>query len=531
MSPRYSIVTPVYDPPDYALREMIESVVDQTFTDWELILVDDRSPSPHVLQMLRAAELADPRIRVIERVENGGIVAASNDGIAAASGEWIVLLDHDDLLVRHALERVTHVLEGDAEIDYLYTDEDKVDDDGRFSEAFYKPDWSPERLRSQNYCCHLSVLRKTIVDDIGGFRDGFDGSQDHDLILRVTEKARRIHHIPEVLYHWRILPTSAAASSEAKPYAVEAGRRAVQEHCDRVGIPADVEAQFPPGNYRVRRRLRGEPLVSIVIPTRGSSGRVWGVERNYVIEAVRSIVEQATYQNVEFVVVADESTPEVVPRALERLAGDRLKLVWYDRPFNFAEKMNLGRLHSSGEVLLLLNDDVEVVTPDFIEVMAAIAQEPDVGSVGAKLLYADDTLQHAGHLYNGDALHLFSGWSSDWPGPSSMLVINRECIGVTAACLAIRPEVWDDVGGMCNDFFASFNDVDLALKLHESGYRNVWTPQAVLHHFESVTRNPTVSQKERDLLFYRWEPWLDNDPFGNPNLEPKRQDWMPRGAR
>ena len=193
--------------------------------------------------------------------------------------------------------------------------------------------------------------------------------------------------------------------------------------------------------------------------------------------------------------------------------------------------MNIGRLHSSGEVLLLLNDDVELVTPDFIEVMAALALEPDVGSVGAKLMYADGTIQHAGHYYNGDAYHLFTGWSSDWPGPSSMLVINRECIGVTAACLAIRPEVWDDVGGMCDDFFASFNDVDLALKLHESGYRTVWTPQAVLFHFESVTRDPTVSQREVNLLHRRWEASLHLDPYGNPNLEPKRQDWMPRGAR
>ena len=531
MTPRFSIVTPVYDPPEDALRDMIASVVDQTCGDWELILVDDRSPSPHVLEVLRAAAASDERIRVIERAENGRIVAASNDGLAAAVGEWIVLLDHDDLLARTALRRAADALDADPEIDYLYTDEDKVDMHGRHRDAFYKPDWSPERLRSQNYCCHMSVLRRSIVDEVGGFRDGFDGSQDHDLILRVTERSRKVHHIPEVLYHWRMLPTSAAASSEAKPYAVEAGRRAVEEHCTRVGIPATVEAQEPPGNYRVRRRLPEDTLVSIIIPTNGSKGRVWGVERYFVVEAVRSIVERATHENVEFVVVADEGTPDVVERALHRLAGDRLRLVRYDKPFNFADKCNVGRLHATGDVLLLLNDDVEVVTPDFIEVMAALALDDGVGSVGAKLLYHDGTLQHAGHLYNGDALHMFSGWASDWPGPSSMLVINRECIGVTAACLAIRPEVWDDVGGMNPDFFASFNDVDLALKLHESGYRNVWTPQAVLYHFESVTRDPSVSIKEVDLLMYRWEAWLHDDPYGNPNLEPKRQDWVPRGGR
>src|SRR6478735_4120432 len=310
MTPRFSIVTPVYDPPEDALTEMIRSVRRQTRGDWELILVDDRSPSAHVLEILRQAAADEPRIKLLERPVNGGIVAASNDGIAAADGDWIVLLDHDDLLARHALQRAAEALDADPEIDYLYTDEDKVDPDGRRRDAFYKPDWSPERLRSQNYCCHMSVLRRSIVDDVGGFRDGFDGSQDHDLVLRVTERARKVHHIPEVLYHWRMLPTSAAASSEAKPYAVEAGRRAVEEHCARVGIPAVVEAQEPPGNYRVRRQLRDDPLVSIIIPTRGSHGRVWGVERVYVIEAVRSIVEQATYQNVEFVVVVDDGTPD-----------------------------------------------------------------------------------------------------------------------------------------------------------------------------------------------------------------------------
>jgi glycosyltransferase involved in cell wall biosynthesis len=531
MTPRFSIVTPVYDPPEDALRAAIRSVIDQSFGDWELILVDDASPAPHVLEVLHEARAADPRIVVVERPANGGIVAASNDGLDRARGEWIVLFDHDDLLVFDALAKVESALRADEEIDYLYTDEDKIDEHGRLSQAFYKPDWSPERLRSQNYCCHISALRRSIVEEVGGFRDGFDGSQDHDLVLRVTERARKVHHIPEVLYHWRILPTSAAASAEAKPYAVEAGRRAVQEHCDRVGIPAEVEAQFPPGNYRVRRRVQGDPLVSIVIPTRGSKGRVWGVERYYVLEAVRSVVEQATYDNYELVVVADEPTPDVVVRGLEQLAGDRLKLVWYDRPFNFAEKMNVGRISASGEVLLLLNDDVEVVTPDFIEVLVALAQEPGVGSAGAKLLYSDGTLQHAGHYYNGDCFHAFAGWDSSFPGPHSMLVINRECIGVTAACMAIRTDVWDDVGGMCDEFFASFNDVDLALKLRESGYRTVWTPQAVLHHFESVTRNPTVSQSEVDLLHHRWGPWLSNDPYGNPNLEPKRQDWVPRGAR
>jgi len=530
MSPRFSIITPVYDPPPDVLVAMIDSVLSQTFTGWELILVDDVSLSPHVRQILDAAA-SDPRIHSVRRESNGGIVAASNDGLAAATGDFIVLLDHDDLLVFDALAVVEAALSADDTIDYLYSDEDKINAEGHLEQEFYKPDWSPERLRSQNYCCHLSVLRRSLVEELGGFRYGFDGSQDHDLILRVTENARGIHHVPRVLYHWRILPTSAAASSEAKPYAIEAGRRAVQDHCDRVGIDAVVENTQYPGNYRVRRRVKGNPLVSIIIPTCGSKGRVWGVERYYIVDAIRSILETATYANLEFVVVVDTHTPPIVISALEQLLGDRLVLVWFDEEFNFAQKMNLGRVHSSGDVLLLLNDDVEIVSPDFIEVLVALAQEPDVGSVGAKLLYSDGTLQHAGHYYNTMARHFYGHWSGDYHGPHAMLAINRECIGVTAACLAIRPEVWDEVGGMTTSFPNSFNDVDLALKLHTSGYRTVWTPHAVLYHLESVTRDPSVTQDEAEMLTERWEHLIVNDPYGNANLEPELQEWIPRGAR
>jgi glycosyltransferase involved in cell wall biosynthesis len=531
MSPRFSIVTPVYDPPDDVLRAMIDSVLAQTFQDWELILVDDVSPSPQVWATLERAADSDPRIRPFRRESNGGIVAASNDGLEVAMGDFVVLLDHDDLLVFDALAVVEQALRADDTIDYLYSDEDKITPEGHLEQEFYKPDWSPERLRSQNYCCHLSVLRRSLVEEIGRFREGFDGSQDHDLILRITEKARTIHHVPTVLYHWRILPTSAAASSEAKPYAVEAGRRAVQEHCDRVGIDAVVENTQYPGNYCVRRRVKGDPLVSIIIPTCGSQGRVWGVERYYIVDAIRSIIATTEYRNLEFVVVADTTTPPIVIGALQELIGDRLNLVWFDKPFNFAEKMNVGRVHSSGDVLLLLNDDIEVVTPDFIEVLVAIAQEPDVGSVGAKLLYSDGTLQHAGHFYNTHAYHFYGHWSAEYHGPHAMLAINRDCIGVTAACMAIRPEVWDEVGGMTTDFPNSFNDVDLALKLHTSGYRTVWTPQAVLYHLESVSRDPAVSEEEGQLLVKRWQSLLVLDPYGNINLEPKLQEWIPRGAR
>jgi O-antigen biosynthesis protein len=465
------------------------------------------------------------------RTTNGGIVDASNDALERATGEFVVLLDHDDVLDPHALAEVAAAVDADPEIDYLYSDEDHLTLEGHRVDAFYKPDWSPERLRSQNYCCHLSVLRRRVVDEVGRFRPGFDGSQDYDLILRVSEQARHVHHIPRTLYHWRRLPTSAAASTSAKPYAYDAGRRAIQEHCDRIGIDAVVEEQDPPGTYRVRRKVHGDPLVSIIIPTCGSRGRVWGVERDYVVGAVQSVLEQATHTNVEFVIVADDTTPAPVIAALERLAGDRLKVVWYDRPFNFSEKINLGRQYADGEFLLLLNDDIELISRDFIEVMVGIAQDADVGSVGAKLLFSDGTLQHAGHVYNGDPYHIFFKWHGSEIGPSSMLKIARECIGVTAACLVIRPEVFDAVGGLSTEFASNFNDVDFALKLRRAGFRNVWTPYAELYHFESVTRDPTVTPEEYALLRRRWDDCLTGDPYYNDNLVGNRYDWVERGIR
>ena len=375
------------------------------------------------------------------------------------------------------------------------------------------------------------MLRRSLVEEIGGFRSGFDGSQDHDLILRATERARSIVHIPRVLYHWRIIPSSAAGSAEAKPYAVQAGIRAVQEQCDRLGIDAEVVGLQYPGNYQVRRRVRGNPLVSIVIPTNGSSGRVWGVERYFVLEAVASMIENSTYTNLEFVVVADTDTPDVVIRGLHRIAGDRLVLVEYDKPFNFSDKCNVGRLHANGEVLIMANDDLELIEPRSIEAVVALAQEPDVGSVGAMLLYADGTIQHAGHHYSEQALHFCMGWSGDHHGPHAMLCIDREVIGNTAAFLAIRPEVWDDVGGMTTSFPNSFNDVDLALKLVTAGYRNIWTPQARLYHFESVTRDPHVSEEEGDALHERWGWMFRGNAYDNPNLEPLTATWTPRGGR
>lgn len=529
--PRYSILTPVYDPPADVLRETIASVRAQTYADWELILVDDCSPSPHVLPILREAAALDARIKLVERTENGRIVAASNDALARATGEFVVLLDHDDVIEPEALALVEAQVQQHPDLDYCYSDEDHLSMDGRCINPFYKPDWSPERLRAQNYCCHLSVFRASLLAEVGGFREGFDGSQDYDLILRATERARRVVHIPVVLYHWRQLPTSVAGDSGAKPYAYDAGRRALQEHCDRTGIDAVVEDGQLPGTYRIRRAVPGDPLVSVIIPTCGTVGRPWGVERCYAVGAIES-VKRHTSRRVEFVLVVDTWTPPHHVDAMLAAAGDTpVQLVWYDRKFNFSEKMNLGACHASGDLLLMLNDDVEVITDEFLDPMIPLAFETDVGAVGAKLYFEDGRLQHAGHVYNGGPYHIMFRWPGDELGPSALLVVQRECIGVTGACLLIRPDVFDAVGGLSPLFPGSFNDVDFCLKLHSAGYRQVWTPHTELYHFESASRDPTVTDEEHALIEARWAHLLRHDPYYNPNLAPFRDDWVERGLR
>jgi O-antigen biosynthesis protein len=526
----FSVITPVYEAPEDVLRECIDSVLNQDYPHFELCLVDDASPSPHIRRVLDEAAKRDPRVRVQYRSENGGIVAASNDALKMATGDFVALLDNDDLLVPHALGAVNHLLELDGidDIDYLYSDEDKLTPEGYFTQTFLKPDWSPERFRSQMYCCHLSVMRRSLVEEVGGFRPGYDGSQDYDLVLRVTERARRVAHLADVLYHWRILPTSTAASSDAKPYARDAGLRAVQAHCDRVGIDAVVEPLKIPGTHRVRRAVKGEPLVSIIIPTGGTAKRVWGANRVLVLEVVRSILEKSTYQNFEVVVVADATMPLTVVSQIEELLGSRLKMVWFQQPFHFSRKCNLGASQASGEYLLLLNDDMEIVTPDWIETLLGLAQEPDVGMVGAKLLLSDGTLQHAGHVYkNSCPFHMFIGHPADDPGPSCMLLVERECSGVTAACAMIRADVWNEVGGLSEQLPNNFNDVDLSLKIRHLHYRIVWTPHAVLYHFESLSRDNTVTQKELDFIQTRWSQQLRLDPYHNVGFDSSRHDWVP----
>jgi GT2 family glycosyltransferase len=521
--PRFSVVTPVHDPPEAVLRATVRSVTAQTYGDWELCLVDDASPAPHVARVLAELAASDPRIRIATRATNGGIVAASQDALAMARGEFVALLDHDDELHPDALRLVDEALRAAPEADYAYTDEDKIDERGRRSAPVYKPDWSPERFRTQMYTCHLSVLRASLVAEVGGFRDGFEGAQDWDLVLRVTERARAVVHVPRVLYHWRTLATSTAGRGEAaKPYAYEAGTRALQAHCDRIGFPAcvDQDAEHP-GVYHLRPVLRSHPPVTIVIPTRGTGQEVRGEEVCLVSHCVASIVALSTYPDYEIVVVADTATPPGVVDHLAALGGDLLRIVPYDRPFDFSDKINAGALVGRGEHVLMLNDDMEVVTPDWIERLVMYSSFPGIGAVGAKLLYGDGRLQHVGVIL-GNALpgHLYRGYRGDAGGYMNMVRVANNFTAVTGACLMTPREAFDEVGGLSTAFPLSFNDVDYCLKLRAQGLRVVYDPDTVLYHFESASRSPEVSDWEFAQFRARWAHATELDPYDNPNFHP-----------
>jgi GT2 family glycosyltransferase len=518
--PRFSILTPVFETPARVLEEMLESVRAQSFPDWQLCLVDDSSTAPHVRSQLKALAAEEPRVRLSFRAENGGIVAASNEALASAAGEFVVLLDHDDKLHPEALELIAAAIEASPEVDFVYTDEDKIDERGRHSGPFLKPEWSPERLRTQMYTCHLSAFRRSLVEEVGGFDPEFEGAQDWDLTLRVSERARAVVHVPRVLYHWRSIATSAAAGEAVKPWAFEAGKRAVQAHCERIGLPVEVERDLQDaGVYHLRPELREEPSVSIVIPTRGQAREVRYEQIVLVENCVRSIVEISTYENYELVVVADPGTPAKTVRQLGEIAGKRLRIVPFDRDFSFSEKINVGAVNSGGEHLLLLNDDIEVATADWIERMVAYSQLPGIGAVGGRLLLEDGRLQHAGVGFEGGLPgHPYYGWAGDAAGYANAIKVARNLLAVTGACLMTPREVFERVGGLSTSFPVNYNDVDYCLKVRQGGGRVVYDPDLVMRHFESSSRSSDVAEWEKGLLLQRWAGQTNPDPYSHPSL-------------
>jgi len=484
----------------------------QTYVDWEWCLVDDASTNPQIRNIMERLARKDKRVRIMFRPKNGGIVAASQDALDFATGEFIAFLDNDDTLHPNSLNLVSATLDKDSTIDYVYSDENKLDEKGRPYDLFRKPAFDPIRLLGQNYCSHFSVIRSTLIDDVGGFRTGFEGSQDYDLILRITERARTIAHIPEVLYHWRAIPGSAANQLDAKPYALVSAERAVNDHLRRVKIDATVSVSDA-GFIQVRPTISSPPpKVSIIIPTRGDGQRVWGVHTCLVENAISSILHKSTYPNYEIVVVLDvkegsSQYPVVFPDDL------RVKIVHYALPFNFSDKCNIGVQHSTGEIVILLNDDTEVIDSDWIETLVSMLQFPDVAMVGPMLLLEDSRIQSAGHTNIPSPHNIGSGLSSNQTGKFGMFGVTRRVSGVTAACAAIHRSIYEELGGFSIDFPACFNDLDFGNKVLEAGYHIVWTPLARLFHFESLTRDPAVKPHEMAMLEKRWKRYFGRKDY------------------
>ncbi len=483
----------------------------QSFKDWEWCIADDCSSDPEVRRVLTKLAKKDKRVKVEFRSANGGIVQGSNTAVNLATGDFLVLLDHDDSLALDALSVVAQMIRDHPTVDFAYSDEDKIDAEGNLFDEFQKPDFAPERLRGQNYCCHLSVFRKTLVDQIGAFREGFEGSQDYDLILRATEAARTIIHISKVLYHWRVVEGSTASSSDAKPYAFASAQKAVQEHCVRMGIIADVlSTEF--GFVHVKRKLSHHPKVSIIIPTRGDRKRIWGIETCLAANAIRSVFARTTYENYEIVLVHDV-VDELDTEIQELISDDRLSIVWYSKPFDFSEKCNIGVIASSGDIVILLNDDTEVMSEDWIDCLIGYLQDEDVAMVGPLTVLEDGRIQSAGHSNNPSVHNIGGGDPIKSHGEFGNRLVAREISGITGACAAIPREKYFELGGLSTAFPHSFNDVDFSFKALEHDYRIIWTPLARIWHFESLSRNPVVREEEFNLLFRRWGSRFNHDRY------------------
>ncbi len=534
--PVISVVMPVYNPEPKWLIQAIESVQKQIYPYWELCIADDASTDRKILSMLEDYAEKDPRIRVFFREENGHISAASNSALNLATGHWVALMDQDDLLSEHALYFVADRINRNPDACLIYSDEDKIDDSGRRFDPYFKCDWNEDLFYSHNMISHLGVYRSDLLKKLGGFREGFEGSQDYDLALRCIERINpnQICHIPRVLYHWRAHKNSTAKTLNNKTYAIAAGEQALCEHFQRCRIKATVKHIHY--GYRVQYALPDHPpLVSLIIPTRN---RV-----DLLQKCVDSIRKKTTYPNYEILIVDNGSNDDTTIQYLKKLQSQSgICVIRDDQPFNYSAINNSAVEVARGEVIGLLNNDLEIISSGWLSEMVSHALRPDIGAVGARLWYPDDTLQHGGIIIGlggvaGHAHHRLPRYQYGYFGRA---VLVSAFSAVTAACLIIRKAVYEEVGGINEkDLHVAFNDVDFCLRLSRAGYRNVWTPFAELYHHESATRG-CENTPERQLRFSRevlymkgqWQDVLLKDPAYSPNLTLDHGDfglaWPPR---
>lgn len=520
--PLISVIMPVYDTPPAFLRRAITSVLDQLYPHWELCIADDASRDPAVAAILAGFAAKDGRVKVLRRPENGGIAAATNTALSLARGDFIAFLDHDDELSDLALYMVAIEIDTHPDAGLIYSDEDKIDDKGRCCRPYFKPDWNRELFYGQNYINHLSVIRRSLVAAAGGCRPGLDGSQDYDLLLRVIEtlRAEQIRHIPMALYHWRL--HSASFSETAQSAACLSAQRALREHLARCGIAATVTpAPGAPQYRRLHYALPApEPRVSIIIPTRDRT--------DLLRQCVDGLLEETDYPDIEIIIADNGSVEAETFVYFDEVRKAGLRVLRYDAPFNYSAINNFAVSLASGTLICLLNNDIKVMHGDWLREMASQLARPNVGAVGAKLYYPDDTIQHAGVVtgLGGGAGHLHISLPRGSHGYYDDLNLAREVSCVTGACLLVRRSIFEEVGGLDeSNLPIAFNDVDLCLKIRAKGYLVLWTPFAELYHFESASRGSDLTpdkidrfRRELQALQDRWEKVLENDPYYNPNL-------------
>ena len=525
--PLISIVVPVYNTPQVFLRQMIESVQNQSYSEWELC-IGNASPENKEMKKILEEYKNDARIKEVEIPENKGISQNTNRAMEIASGEWIGLLDHDDLLAPNALYEIAKAVNEHPDAEVIYTDEDKVTTDLKeHFQPHLKPDFNLDLLRSNNYICHFFVASRDLIKRVGGFRPEFNGAQDYDLILRCTEQAKQIVHIPKILYHWRVHKASTADNPASKMYAFDAGKRAIEEHLVRCRTKGTVQHTKDLGFYRVKYEVCGEPLVSIIIPNKDQS--------EALKKCLDSIREKTSYRNYEIIIVENNSEEPEKFAFYKKIAGEKIKIVTWEGEFNYSAINNFGVRHARGDYLLLLNNDVEIINGDWLTEMLSHCQRKEVGIVGAKLYYPDNTIQHAGIIIGigGVAGSVFVGLPRAFSGYLHKASIQLDLSAVTAACMLVKRSVFEQVGGLEEKLKVAFNDVDFCLRVREKGYLVVYDPYAELYHYESKTRG-AEDTKEKIRRFqteieYMRSHWIGllkkGDPYYNCNLSLTKWDY------
>lgn len=525
---KFSIVVPLYNTPIKFLGQMIDSVIMQTYTNWQLCLADG-SDDEHSYVGEYVKSIADKRICYKKLEKNLGIADNTNKCIALADGDYIALFDHDDLLHPSALFEMMKVI-CEKNADFIYTDEVTfIGKPNNITIYNFKPDYSPDTLRSYNYICHFTAFSKSLIDSVGGFNKEYDGSQDYDLILRLTERAKNIVHIPKALYFWRSHKASVASDVSAKPYVIDSAKRALSAHIERLGLVGRVEDAIVPTTYKIQYDIIGEPLISIIIPNKD---HIEDLEK-----CLSSVYGKSTYKNFEVIVAENNS---IEPKTFEyykilESKYNNLKVVTWKREFNYSAINNFAAKTTRGEYVLLLNNDIEVITPDWIEQMLMFAQRSDVGAVGAKLYYDDNTVQHAGVIVGlgGVAGHAHKGFAYDDPGYMARASIVQNFSACTAACLLVRKDVYNEVGGLDEEYAVAFNDIDFCMKIRDAGYLIVFTPFAECYHYEYKSRGHEDTPEKRarfnsEIFRFQelWGPQIKaGDPYYNPNLSLDSEDF------